>query len=145
MWSLNTKRTNTHPDLKPLGRLERELMHRIWRHGEQSVRDLHREFSLSRAYTTIMTTLDRLYKKRLLSRRMVGKAFVYTARMSEDEYRDLVAEHLIKLALDNGSNVVLSSFVDALGERDRELLARLEELIKAKQHALDADASKETP
>jgi predicted transcriptional regulator len=144
MWSLNAKLSHTPPDLKPLGRLERELMHRIWRHGERSVGDLHREFSVPRAYTTILTTLDRLYKKKLLSRRMVGKAFVYAARISEDEYRGLVAQHFINQALDNGSNnnVVLSCFVDALGDRDRQLLARLDKLIKAKQR--DLDAAKET-
>jgi len=46
--------------LKQLGSLESELMERVWERGEFSVRDLHLEFATRLAYTTVMTTLDRL-------------------------------------------------------------------------------------
>ena len=42
--------------------------------GEVSVRDIYRDFDERVAYTTLMTTLDRLFKKNLLERRKDGRA-----------------------------------------------------------------------
>jgi predicted transcriptional regulator len=119
-------------------------MEQIWNVGETSVRDLHAKLSNRLAYTTIMTTLDRLYKKRMLERRKVGKAYIYAAQLTEKEYRERVAEHLIGMALQDGQDnkAVLSCFVDAVSETDRELLQQLEQLIRAKRRALRRPESK---
>jgi predicted transcriptional regulator len=137
MWWFKQQRGGKS-DLEALGSLEGELMERVWLRGETSVRDLHREFASRLAYTTIMTTLDRLYKKGLLTRRRDGKAYLYEARLTEEEYRGRVAQHLINLALHDGKhgNVVLSSFVDVVSEADQHLLQRLDQLVKAKRRAL---------
>jgi predicted transcriptional regulator len=124
--------------LKQLGSLESELMERVWNRGEFRVRDLHMEFIPRLAYTTVMTTLDRLYKKGLLTRRKVGKAFHYAAAFTEKEYQGMVTQHLFGMVLTDGSNnnAVLSHFVDAVSEADREMLGKLDELVKAKRRAL---------
>lgn len=124
--------------LKQLGSLESELMERVWDRGEFSVRDLHLEFATRLAYTTVMTTLDRLYKKGLLTRRKVGKAFHYAAAFSQKEYQELLAQHLFGMVLTGGTNnnAVLSCFVDAVGESDKEMLDQLDELVKAKRRTL---------
>jgi len=44
----------------------------LWSRGESSVREVARELERRLAYTTVMTTLDRLYKKGFLSRRMLA-------------------------------------------------------------------------
>ena len=62
-----------------LGTLEREVMAVVWKAGEINVREACERLDSSVAYTTVMTTMDRLFKKRLLDRRKVGRAFVYTA------------------------------------------------------------------
>jgi predicted transcriptional regulator len=62
-----------------LGALEREVMAIVWDRGEVNVRDTSARLSSRVAYTTVMTTLDRLFKKGLLTRRKVGRAFVYRA------------------------------------------------------------------
>jgi len=62
-----------------LGKLERQVLEETWRLGEVSVRDIYRSFDERIAYTTLMTTLDRLFKKNLLERRKDGRAFVYAA------------------------------------------------------------------
>jgi predicted transcriptional regulator len=136
MW---LKRQRGIPErLEQLGSLESELMERIWARGEISVRDLHAELAPRLAYTTIMTTLDRLFKKGLLERRKLGKAFYYTARLSEKEYHERLTQHLFGMVLHDGrnSNVVLSGFVDAVSDTDREMLDRLDQLVKAKRRAL---------
>lgn len=124
--------------LEQLGTLETEVMERIWKHGEVAVRDLHEALSGRLAYTTIMTTLDRLYKKGLLNRRKEGKAFFYQAALSEREYHEQVAQHLLGMALKGAgaSQVVLSRFVDAVTEADLKMLEQLDELVKAKRRAL---------
>ncbi|HEV2990253.1 MAG TPA: BlaI/MecI/CopY family transcriptional regulator [Candidatus Angelobacter sp.] len=121
-----------------LGSLESELMQRIWTRGEISVRDLHSEVAGRLAYTTIMTTLDRLYKKGLLERRKVGRAFYYAAKFTQEEYQGRLTAHFMGMVLHEGkpSNAILSCFVDVVTEADRQMLDKLEQLVKAKRRAL---------
>ncbi|HEV3040829.1 MAG TPA: BlaI/MecI/CopY family transcriptional regulator [Candidatus Angelobacter sp.] len=121
-----------------LGSLESELMQRIWTRGEISVRDLHSEVAGRLAYTTIMTTLDRLYKKGLLDRRKVGRAYYYAPRFTQEEYQGRLTAHFMGMVLHEGkpSNAVLSCFVDVVTEADRAMLDKLEQLVKAKRRAL---------
>ena len=138
MWWFKQKRGIGTSHMDPLGRLESEIMDRIWVGGETSVRDLHRAFSSRLAYTTIMTTVDRLYKKGLLSRNRSGRAYVYSAKLSESEYRAHLAHSLIKLALNGSkhSDAVLSCFVDVVSEADQQMLHQLDQLVQAKRRAL---------
>jgi predicted transcriptional regulator len=124
--------------LGQLGSLESELMERVWHRGELSVRDLHAELAPRLAYTTIMTTMDRLYKKGMLQRRKAGKAFLYVAALSEQEYQEQLAQHLFGMVLHNGTNsgAVLSNFVDAVSDTDEKLLEHLDQLVKAKRRVL---------
>jgi predicted transcriptional regulator len=124
--------------LDQLGSLESELMERIWARGEISVRDLYLELSQRLAYTTIMTTLDRLFKKGLLNRRRVGKAFYYVAQLSEKEYHERLTQHLFGMVLQGGkdSNIVLSGFVDVVSATDAEMLEKLDQLVKAKRRMM---------
>jgi predicted transcriptional regulator len=124
--------------LEQLGSLETEVMDRIWARGEISVRDLHQELAGRLAYTTVMTTLDRLYKKGLLQRRKQGKAFLYVPACTEQEYQEQLTGHLFGVVLreNKDSNAVLSCFVETISENDREMLDRLDELVKAKRRAL---------
>jgi predicted transcriptional regulator len=124
--------------LGQLGSLESELMERVWRCGELSVRDVYEELKSRLAYTTVMTTMDRLYKKGMLQRRKEGKAFLYVAALSEQEYREQLAHHFFGMVLHDGKNngAVLSNFVDAVSDTDEKLLEHLDQLVKAKRRVL---------
>src|SRR2546423_10790134 len=125
--------------LPTLGKLEREVMQCVWRRGEISVRDMHEEFDGRIAYTTLMTTLDRLYKKNLLARRKDGRAFIYAPRVSAEELERGIAQDVIDVLLGRGDGAaepVLACIVDAVSERDRELLDELERLVKEKRRQL---------
>lgn len=121
-----------------LGALEREVMDAVWRRGETSVRELHEAFAKRAAYTTLMTTLDRLYKKRLLNRRKDSRAFIYTARITREEFEGAVAREVIEGLLGGTKNAepMLASFVEAVSGRDQELLDELDRLIEEKRRAL---------
>ena len=120
--------------LDGLGALERRVMEAIWqRGGEVSVRDLYDAFGNQPAYTTLMTTADRLFKKGLLDRRREGRAFLYSARVTAVESRWRPAAALLDGLLEKDAPLVLSFLVDHVSTRDEELLDDLERLIRAKR------------
>jgi predicted transcriptional regulator len=122
-----------------LGKLERRVMDESWRRGESSVREIFQAFDEQIAYTTVMTTLDRLHKKGLLSRRKDGRAFLYCPRVSREEMEQGVARDVIEGLLGGdmmGTEPVLACIVDAVTERDRELLDELDRLVKQKRREL---------
>jgi len=123
-----------------LGELEKSVMELVWTRGECTVRDLHAEFAKSHAYTTIMTTLDRLHKKGLLDRHKQGKAFCYSARLTRPELEEAMARDLVNMLLTEGSaQSLLSCFVDAIGEHDAELLRELEEEVHRRRAGLEEE------
>jgi predicted transcriptional regulator len=124
-----------------LGKLEQNVLQEIWRRDEVSVRDIYLAFGEKIAYTTLMTTLDRLYKKKLLTRRKDGRAFVYLPAVSSDELEQGIREDVIDGLLGHGADAVapvLACIVDTVSERDRELLDELDRLIKEKRKELEA-------
>jgi len=123
-----------------LGSLERDVLGLVWERGDSSVREVCGQLESNVAYTTVMTTMDRLFKKGLLARRKVGRAFVYSATATRNELEGAVAAELVQGLLQRGGNEplpILSSLVDAVSERDRALLDDLERLIREKRRAID--------
>jgi predicted transcriptional regulator len=123
-----------------LGPLELEVMELVWQRGEASVRDIHLAFEERLAYTTLMTTLDRLHKKGLLERRKDGRAFIYAPRFSPAEFERGLVRRAIDSLLGRGKHGVeplLACIVDAVTEHDRELLDELDRLIQAKRRKLE--------
>ena len=122
-----------------LGVLERQVMSVVWNAGELNVREACELLGSAVAYTTVMTTMDRLFKKRLLARRKVGRAFVYAAAATRDQLEGAVASELVQSLLQQhggGPLPLLSSLVDAVSDRDLALLNDLERLIRSKRQAL---------
>jgi predicted transcriptional regulator len=122
-----------------LGRLEFDLMRILWSRGESNVRDVVQHLDRPLAYTTVMTTLDRLFKKGLLERRMPDRAFLYSARLSSQQWERQRAEGFLAgfLAGPHASReLLLSSFLDAVSEHDAMLLDELEKKIRRKRREL---------
>jgi predicted transcriptional regulator len=123
-----------------LGRLERKVMEALWRSGgEMSVREVHLSFEERIAYTTLMTTLDRLHKKGLLDRRKDGRAFLYVPRVSRADFKRGIREDIVEGLLGQDSEgvaPVLSCIVEKVSERDRALLDELERLVREKREEL---------
>jgi BlaI family penicillinase repressor len=73
-------------DLAPL---ELDCMNTLWPMGEASVRQIRDQLAgrLPRAYTTIMTIMDRLARKGVVERRKTGRAYVYRPNLSAEEAR----------------------------------------------------------
>jgi predicted transcriptional regulator len=120
-----------------LGPLEEAVLEAVWGlGGERSVRDVLAAMTGAPAYTTIMTTLERLSRKGLLRRRKEGRAFVYAAAVTRSELTRRRASRILGGLLSEGASApepILSCLVDAVGAHDRVLLDRLEELIRRKK------------
>ena len=111
----------------------------LWQDGEATVRDVCVRFSDTAAYTTLMTTMDRLYKKGLLTRRKEGRAFRYAPAASREECeRSMTAELVEGLLHDHRRTPLplLSNLVEAVGDRDGRLLDELERLVQEKRDRL---------
>ena len=122
-----------------LGKLERQVMKFAWRLEEISARDVYRIFEGRIAYTTLMTTLYRLYRKGVLNRRKLGRAFLYSPRISAEEFERGIAKDLIEGLLDRAVNRVeplLACIVDTVSEQDRDSLDVLDRIIRQKKRGL---------
>ena len=118
------------------GHLERAVMEVIWRDARLSVRDVQARLPRAAAYTTVMTTLDRLYKKGFVDRERQGRAFVYRAAHSRAQVEGAVAAGLLTGLLQQGASAarpLLSNLVDVVAERDHALLDELEALVREKR------------
>ncbi len=118
----------------------------IWRLGAMSVREMHARFAGRLAYTTLMTTLDRLFKKSLLKRSKQGRSFIYEARLDREQFEEGLAAGLFDELLSRNARQpapLLSCFVDAVGERDRQLLDELDRMVQSKRRQLKRPVGKE--
>jgi predicted transcriptional regulator len=127
-----------------LGPLEERLLEELWRRGNATVREMVDAECHELAYTTVMTTLDRLFKKNLLSREAEGRAFRYTPRISREELHREVAGEAFRQLLDASpaAAMPLSYLVEILTERDAQLLDDLHRLVEAKRRELRSGESR---
>ena len=82
-------------DLAPL---ELECMNTLWRLDEATVRQIQKAMIVScpRAYTTIMTIMDRLAQKGVVTRRKVGRAYLYLPNLTAEHARAHAIEQVME-------------------------------------------------
>lgn len=107
----------------------------LWRGAPLSVREVAERLGGKLAYTTVMTTLDRLHRKALLARTKDGNAFIYTPALTRDAYHRRIAEQAASTLLARSGDAVLAGFLDAAAAVDEENLSRLERLIAARRRS----------
>jgi predicted transcriptional regulator len=118
-----------------LGPLECRILEEVWSRKSLTVRELLADGKIQLAYTTVMTTLDRLFKKGLLDRSEEGKAFRYSARCTPAEMPRLVAVTGMQrwIGSTRPSSLLLSYFVEAVSAHDARLLDELRVLVDQKR------------
>jgi predicted transcriptional regulator len=123
-----------------LGPLESAVMEILWERGESTVHQVAHNLQRPLAYTTVMTTLDRLYKKGLLARRRVARAFLYSPGMSRPEWERHVAAAMVRGYFERpqpAGELLISCLVEAAGQHNEALLDELERKIRLKREELD--------
>ena len=83
------------PNQAGLTKLELRIMQAIWKRGGGTVSEVQTELDPPLAYTTVQTMLNILERKGKLKRELQGRAYVYTAKVTEakalgQQLRDLV-------------------------------------------------------
>ncbi len=117
-------------DIEPLGELESSVMKVIWARSPMTAREVCDRLTgpKERAYTTIMTTMDRLHRKGLLSREKAGLAWVYTPTLDRKAHEKSLADQLANRILSSHGDAGLVAFVEAV--TDASMLERLATLIR---------------
>ena len=106
------------PAKVPLTKLELKIMQVIWRCGSSTVTAVQAELEPQLAYTTVQTMLNILERKGKLKRELLGRAFVYSARVTEDKalrqgLRDLIDRMFGGSSEDLVMNLLKSGEIDA--------------------------------
>ena len=124
-----------------LGPLEQELLSALWMRGSATVREMIDAGGINLAYTTVMTTLDRLYKKQLLNRSADGRAFRYSPRYTQEELEKAAVGETVRQLLGSGEAAALplSYLVEAVSEHDAGLLDDLQRLLDEKRRELRSE------
>ncbi|MBZ5595318.1 MAG: BlaI/MecI/CopY family transcriptional regulator [Acidobacteriia bacterium] len=89
--------------------LELSCLKALWSLGEGSVNDVRRIVSRNKplAYTTVMTLLDRLARKGVVTRRKMGRAFLYTPQVSQDSVRRMAVREFLENHFDGSADVLI--------------------------------------
>ncbi|MFD1383636.1 BlaI/MecI/CopY family transcriptional regulator [Rhodanobacter aciditrophus] len=119
-----------------LGELEKLVLNYLWQEGEADVKQIHAILSQERqsSLNTIQSTLERLYKKKLLSRSKQGHAYQYRARVEREE---LIAQLIKDVASDfktsRDETGLMAAFVSLSSELSMEDLNQLEHIIEQRR------------
>lgn len=124
-----------------LGPLETSIIETIWRSKKRpmTVREVLEILKKKKpiAYTTVMNTMDRLYEKKLLDRRIEkGKGgvycyYVYWPRLEEQKFKQAAVGEVLNSLIENFDEIVTNCFVERAAKNDEQLEALKEKLEKA--------------
>ena len=111
--------------MRLLGELETRVMRSMWRRSTATVRQVHADLLRERelAYTTVMTVMERLWRKGILQRTRRGRAFDYTPAVSEAEHAAELMHEV--LAATGDRRAALAHFVRGMRKADEAELRRL--------------------
>jgi predicted transcriptional regulator len=117
----------------PIPELERLVMEQLWAQGDGTVRSVREALNADagqpeRAYTTVLTILQRLDAKGLVRRRRTGKTDVYRPALARDEYLGARADAEVSELLEQYGELALVQFARRMEALDPERRAALRRL-----------------
>jgi len=95
--------------------LELRCLTALWELGEANVQAVRAHLAPQKplAYTTVMTMLERLTRKRILERRKVGRSFLYRPLVSRDQIRALAVRELLDSLFDGDARALIDFLAGA--------------------------------
>lgn len=109
-----------------LTKLELKIMQVIWKRGASTVSAVQAELQPPLAYTTVQTVLNILERKGKLKRESQGRAYVYSAKVSEEKAVGQSLRDLIDRMFGGSSEELVMSLLKSR-QIDAEKLAKLTE------------------
>jgi BlaI family transcriptional regulator, penicillinase repressor len=115
----NPQFTEARHSILELAPLELDCMNALWPLQEATVRDIQRALAPTRprAYTTIMTVMNRLAQKGIVMRSKSGKAWVYRANLSAEEARAHAVARVVQGFFEGSSEALVAHLAMQDGPR----------------------------
>ena len=117
-----------------IGSLEADILAVVWEQDRTTVREVYEALLQRRkiAYTTVMTVMNNLVKKNLLTQDKSGVAYVYTPAVPGREVAQTVLDSVVERLLRGEYNVAVSQILRLDRELDPEETAELREWVRAR-------------
>ena len=122
----------TRPAKTDLTRLELKIMQVVWKLGTCTVSAVQAELKPALAYTTVQTMLNILERKGKLERELEGRAFVYSAKVTEEKALGQSLRDVIDRLFGGSSEELVMSLLKTR-QIDAKRLARLSEQFNKKK------------
>jgi predicted transcriptional regulator len=116
-----------------LGSLEQDIMNVLWEKDSLRSSEIKKILGDKYAYTTIVTSLNRLSDKELIQKLKDGKTTIYNVNVSKKAFVNSRVKRLFKSLVDNYGELAISQFVDTLKEESQDIELLEEYLEKKKQ------------
>jgi len=123
------------PAKNDLTRLELKIMQVIWRLGRSTVSAVQAELKPALAYTTVQTMLNILERKGKLERELEGRAYVYSARVTEDKALGQSLRDVVDRMFGGSSEELVMSLLKSRQIDARRLAKLTEQFSKTKGEA----------
>jgi predicted transcriptional regulator len=107
-----------------LTRLELKVMQVVWRRGPSNVTEVQEDLDEPLAYTTVQTMLNILERKGKVKRKLRGRAYEYSAAVSESKAVSHAVRDLVDRMFGGSSEELVMSLIKSR-QLDRETIARL--------------------
>ncbi|MDX8402927.1 MAG: BlaI/MecI/CopY family transcriptional regulator [Mariprofundaceae bacterium] len=124
-----------------LGELEMAVLEHLWVTESGDAKAVHNSIGTQRGISlnTIQSTLERLFRKKLLSREKVSHSYVYSPSVQRGELMSQLIDDVVKTLSDGKTDYLLSAFIDYAARSDESSLERLEELIAQRRADKSSD------
>ena len=102
---------------------ELEVLKILWEQGPSSVRDVMQELNPSRprGYTSVMSLLNVMFEKKLLSRKPDGRAYLYSAKVDEKKTLSKMVGDVLSRAFDGSSSALIAHLLEQAAPSETEL------------------------
>jgi len=102
---------------------ELEVLQIIWEHGPCTVREVMNllEPKHHRAYTSVMSLMNVMAEKGLLSQKPKGRAFVYSAKVSRNKAQSRMLSDLLNRVFDGSASVMVAHLLQQAKPNNEEL------------------------
>jgi predicted transcriptional regulator len=116
----------------PFGELEEKIMEVLWKRGSGTVREVRASLKEDLAHTTVMTILDRLYKKGYLTRDKEGKGYRYFPVVSKEEFEKIITQKVLSDLIKSNPEATIAAFEGTVENLSKDELRKLKEIIERK-------------
>lgn len=90
---------------------EEKVMLRLWKLEKASVKEIVELYDSPKpAINTISTIIRILERKKFVKHKPVGRGYIYSPKIGKEQYREYLADHILKHYFDGNRNEILSHY-----------------------------------